>query len=641
MRCHKCNSEISVGSNFCPTCGVTIVEMQQAHIEGIRSFCEGDFEDALRRFKLAASTEPANPQVIKDCGHAYLHNGDLVKAIEMYDKAELLGGEFIDAKYNKAIIFMSERRIKEALKLFNEIVEGEVDIKPGRFYLGLFFNDTNIFLAECYLYLGVIYRELDEHERGIEYFQKSLQLNPHQISAHHNLADLYLRMKRYDEAIAKYKEVIEQSPLGEELVEAHNNLGVAYYATRNLDGAKDQFNWVLQREPGNPIAVRYLNLIYEEQGVLPEKHEAKVRLIQSEEGASPIFGLTRGFEGFGKYERIPDYKVMIVGKSAIMTRVMRYARLAAASDSTVLITGENGTGKELLARVIYQNSPRRDKAFIVVNCAALPETLLESELFGHERGAFTDAYARKIGWFEVANHGTIFLDEIGDLSPLMQVKLLRVLQEREFTRVGGTETIRVDVRIIAATNKNLKQLLAEGKFREDLYYRINVLPIHIPPLCERKEDIPLLINHFLRRYSKHGSRATAYPSPEELKNLMEYDWPGNIRELENMIERAVVMGTPSSFYLEELKRIKTTEHKHDAELPQLPVELSTLPDFDIAIESHDDDVSLSELEKRHIMRVLQRTGGNQRRTARILGINPSTLWRKMKQYKINLEHTSN
>jgi transcriptional regulator with PAS, ATPase and Fis domain len=639
MQCQKCNTEISIGSNFCPTCGAAIVEMQQAYIEGIRSFCDGDFEDALRRFKLAVSTEPANPQIIKDCGHAYLHSGDLVKAIESYDKAELLGGEFVDAKYNKAIIFMSERRIDEALKLFREIVESEVVIKPGRFYLGLFFNDTNIFLAECYLYLGVIYRELGENERAIEHFQKSLELNPHQISAHHNLADLYLHMEQYAKAIEKYKEVIYQTPLGEELLEAHSNLGIAYYETRDIDSAKEQFNWVLQREPGNPIAVRYLNRIYEKEGVLPERHEAKVRLIESEEGASPIFGLTRGFEGLGKYERIPDYKVMIVGKSNIMTRVMRYARLAAASDSTVLVTGENGTGKEILARVIYQNSPRRDKAFIVVNCAAIPETLLETELFGHEKGAFTDAYTRKIGWFEVANRGTIFLDEIGDLSPLMQVKLLRVLQEREFTRVGGTETIKVDVRIIAATNKHLKRLVSEGRFREDLYYRINVLPIHLPPLRERKEDIPLLINHFLRKYSKRGSKSAPYPSPEELKNLMEYDWPGNIRELENMIERAVIMGTPSSLYLEELKRLKTTEPKQTSEPSRHSEEPLPFPAAVPASDAHDD-VSLSELEKRHIIRVLRRTGGNQRRTARILGINPSTLWRKIKQYNINLEDVS-
>lgn len=629
MKCHKCNKPVPLEANYCSFCGSRIVEIHQSYIEGIRSFCAGSYDDALKKLQAAHATDPTNSEIAKDLGHAYLHSGDLAKAVELYDRAEALGADYVDMHYNRAIILLNQRDFEQALPLFSTIVESSFEFKPGRFYLGVLFDDKNVFLAECHLYIGLIHKERKEYDKAITHFQQAIQLNANQVSAIHNLADLYLQLQRYTDAIEQYHKVMNLSPMGEEMIGAHLNLGFAYFENGQIDEAIKQFTWVVHRDPGNPDAIHNLNLIYEKQGILPRQKDEQLTLINTSEGASPIFGLSRGIESPTAEDLSLEKGIMIVGKSQEMLRVMRHARLAAASDSTVLIIGENGTGKELLAKAIYYNSPRRDKPFVVVNCGAIPENLLESDLFGHERGAFTGAYAQKIGRFELANQGTIFLDEIGDLSLPMQVKLLRVLQEKEFSRVGGTETIKVDVRIIAATNRDLKSLVREGRFREDLYYRLNVLPIVLPPLRQRKEDIPLLVDHFLHKYNKRSLKPVQSMSPEEVKTLMEYGWPGNIRELENLVERAVVMGTQSSLYLEELAKIKRMA-QHTEEKPQEPSPVQTFPP--------EASQTLEAMEKEHIIQVLKSTRGNKRQTARILDINPSTLWRKMKQYGIRLEN---
>ena len=239
----------------------------------------------------------------------------------------------------------------------------------------------------------------------------------------------------------------------------------------------------------------------------------------------------------------------IVGSSGKMQDVYKIIERVANSNATVLIRGESGTGKELVARAIHYNSPRSAKPFIAVSCAALPETLLESELFGHEKGAFTGAVGQKAGRFELANLGTLFLDEIAEVSLSMQVKLLRVLQERKFERIGGTKTLNMDVRMIAATNRNIEDAVALGEFREDLYYRLQVIQVFLPSLRERKEDIPPLIEHFVEKFNKQNGREIKYASPECMDMLMKYDWPGNIRELENAIERGVVLADPNSEYI--------------------------------------------------------------------------------------------
>jgi len=268
-------------------------------------------------------------------------------------------------------------------------------------------------------------------------------------------------------------------------------------------------------------------------------------------------------------------------------------------------------GKELVARAIHYHSPRKDKPFVKVNCAALPEDLLESELFGHERGAFTGAVSKREGRFELADRGTLLLDEISETSPAFQAKLLRVLQEQEFERVGGSKTIKVDVRVIATTNKDPKQAIREGKFREDLYYRLNVLPIYLPPLRERKEDIPLLVQHFLEKYSRQNGLRIKSLSKNCLDVMMQYEWPGNVRELENVIERAVVMSEGETIFPENISLSS-------------PVQKTSL--------SFPEEITLEEMEKRLILHTLQRTGGNRTEAAKILGISVRTVRNKLKKY---------
>ncbi len=305
----------------------------------------------------------------------------------------------------------------------------------------------------------------------------------------------------------------------------------------------------------------------------------------------------------------------IIGNSPATQEILALADQVATSRATVLITGESGTGKELVARLIHEQSSRADKPFVRLHCAALAESLLESELFGHEKGAFTGAAHRREGRFEEAHTGTLFLDEIGEISPMTQVKLLRFLQQREFERVGGNKTISVDVRIIAATNRDLEKAVLDGTFREDLYYRLNVINIHTPPLRMRRSDIPLLARHFITRFATENQKPILEISPEALKLLVHYDWPGNIRELENIIERAVVLA--------DCDRI---EPRH------FP------PGFGSSAFTIDDDIripgsTLADLERYALLKTYEATGGNTAETARLLGISLRKVQYRLKEYQ--------
>jgi DNA-binding NtrC family response regulator len=302
----------------------------------------------------------------------------------------------------------------------------------------------------------------------------------------------------------------------------------------------------------------------------------------------------------------------LLSKSPAMQAVFELARTAARSSSTILVLGESGTGKEVLARAIHAESPRADQAFVGVSCAALTETLLESELFGHEKGSFTGALARRKGKFEQADGGTLFLDEVGDIAPKLQLDLLRVLEERKFHRVGGNEEIEVDVRIVAATNRDLRKAAQEGKFREDLFYRLNVIPIVIPPLRQRREDIPLLVESFVERLAVEMKKRLDGVSPDAMTALMGHDWPGNVRELRNVLERGAVVATGPVIQVTDLGM----PSRGDA-----PPKAGTM-------------ASLEEVEKRHVAAVLAHTGGNVSQSARILGIDRVTLYNKMRKYGI-------
>jgi two-component system response regulator HydG len=307
----------------------------------------------------------------------------------------------------------------------------------------------------------------------------------------------------------------------------------------------------------------------------------------------------------------------IIGRSRAMKELFETLSLIAPSDATVLIYGESGTGKEIVANAIHQNSPRAQKPFIKVNCAALPETLLESELFGHERGAFTGAVTRKAGRFQLADGGSLFLDEISDMSLTTQVKLLRVLQEREFEPLGRTKTVHVDIRLVAATNKDLEAEVKEGQFREDLFYRLNVVPIHLPPLRKRKDDIPLLAEHFFRVYQEKNKSSLKGFLPKTMDVMIRYDWPGNVRELENVVERAVLFSRGEFISPEDLPpHLQGSEYQEQS--------LVSVP----------PGITLKDVEKEVILQTLDETKGSRTQTARILGISRKTLQNKLKEYGI-------
>jgi len=318
----------------------------------------------------------------------------------------------------------------------------------------------------------------------------------------------------------------------------------------------------------------------------------------------------------------------IVGKSDAMQKVFDLIEKVADTESTVLITGESGTGKELIAHAIHYSSERRDQPFVPINCSAIPEELLESELFGHEKGAFTHAIRTRIGRFELANHGTIFLDEIGEMSPALQVKLLRVLQERKFERVGGIKTIEVDIRVVAATNVDLEEAVKQGRFREDLFYRLNVIPIHIPPLRERRSDIPLLIQHFLEKFQQKKKVPVEAIEPDALECLCSYDWPGNVRELENMIERLIILASGPKITIKDLPEhiLKAGGRKF---CTGINVPVPTIPDEGLSLSK-----TVEQIEKALILQALERTGWIKNRAAKLLKMNRTTLIEKMKKQKL-------
>ena len=305
----------------------------------------------------------------------------------------------------------------------------------------------------------------------------------------------------------------------------------------------------------------------------------------------------------------------IIGESSKLQHALQEVGIVAPTGSTVVILGETGTGKDLVAKTIHRLSQRRQHAFVKLNCAAIPLDLLESELFGHERGAFTGAIAQRIGRFELAHNGTLFLDEIGDIPPGLQPKLLRVLQEQEFERLGSTRTIHTNVRLIAATHRNLGQMVEDGKFRVDLYYRLNVFPITVPPLRERLEDIPHLVRHFTRKYAQQLNKQIEVVPPEAMEVLMQYSWPGNIRESQNFIERAVILsrGTVLDPPLHELMRMKA--------------------------EASAEPVTLRDAERAHILRILRKANGQLAGAAVLLGLPRSTLFYKMRRLGISLPRT--
>ena len=339
----------------------------------------------------------------------------------------------------------------------------------------------------------------------------------------------------------------------------------------------------------------------------------------------PAIKRPRGIDHFAGQESLNFEKSDgIIGQNRKMQQIFKLVRRVAQSDSTVIINGESGSGKGLIARAIHRNSNRKDKPFITINCGAIPENLLESELFGHVKGAFTGATASKTGKFELAKGGTIFLDEIGDMSPSLQVKILRVLEEKEFEQVGGVKTLFAEARILAATHRNLETLVSEKIFREDLYYRLNVIPVKVPPLRERKSDIPLLVSHFLEEFNKKSVAAVHEISTDAMHLLKQHNWPGNVRELKNMVERFVVLKGEGIVEPQDLPHSIMTNTGTS----------STPPSMEISEEGINLNTAVTEFEKRLILESLNQTNWIKNKAAKLLHLNRTTLVEKIKRYKL-------
>ena len=404
----------------------------------------------------------------------------------------------------------------------------------------------------------------------------------------------------------------------EEVVRDHYDLVVAENNLSQMNGL-DLLKKIKEVNESLPVILISANAEVKEavEAMKSGAHDFIVKPLTLKMIEIIAFQITNGLTVAEK-ER-PDARFAIITKNKEMNRLMKEAREIADSLASIFIQGESGTGKELFARYIHHYSTRRDRPFVPINCAALPENLLESELFGHEKGSFTGAFIKKKGKFEIANHGTILLDEISEMDIKLQSKLLRVLQEREIDRIGGISPIPVDVRVISTTNRDIKKLIDDGSFREDLYYRVNVIPFHLPPLRKRRDDISLLANYFIEKYNRIDKRGVKGLTEEAMQSLMQKQWRGNVRELENVIERAILMCKGDLIDKEGLfitEKIKQTEDTGYTFMPT---------------------VSLREMEKKLIFHALDQTNGNRTHAAGILGISVRTLRNKLNEYRNKME----
>lgn len=663
MDCPRCHTQREVGAGFCPDCGTNppgIIQLVNDAVDGLR---EKDYETAQHQAERALQLSPSSKDLHTLLAHAFFHRDKLGRAEELYqDLGEPFAPEVV---FNLGQIALRQSRFTSARRYLETLTQEHVAVVKGEYYFGFYFENSMHLLAECQYLLALVCWNTHELDAAEYYFKQTLEYQGDHLRALKYLGNLNFQRENYSLAREYYRRCIdefnEENSPPEVQVEIYHNLALTLEAVQQTEEAALLFNQVLNIRPGHPGAVYNLNRIYHKMGMYEAREDLHApQMIGEDEGASRIFELQASSDENDDPED-PNRPLQVAGRSVIgrsqaMKRVLRMARLASASDSTVLVTGENGTGKELIARIIYEHSARSDAPFLAMNCAAIPESLIESELFGHSRGAFTGAVGEKLGYFRAADGGTILLDEIGDLNLNMQVKLLRVLQERSLMAVGSEKLEKVDVRIIASTNRELEAMVRNGKFRQDLYYRINVVPIHVPPLRERREDIPLLAAHFIRKYSKGQVRPDALLTDDDLHHLMNYDWPGNVRELENIIERGIVLGARYHTLIETHRQ--TNIHKLNNEGDELSGSIvqawgskddhSDRPKrFDSADvkEKNDTDtatmpwepVSLNALERDHIIRTLDHTKGNRTKAAKLLGINPTTLWRKMKNYELENE----
>ncbi len=618
--CRGCGKTLEAEHRFCPVCGAAQEPLERATAEGMEAFEEGDYDRALQLFKSVAKKKPLSAFALRDVGHAAFHLQDFNTAMEYYEKAYKLFPNLLDVHFNTGIIHMKRGHVNDAMFSFMETLNLIHPLTPGAYYLGLFHTAESLIL-QCRLNLGALYKERGELEKAEEQYRLVLEANPKNVLAMGSLGDCLMALERYEEAIKIYRKALKVLPEGEERLNIQNDLGVCHFKKGELEKAISEFKDVLKKNPDHVNAIYNLGQVYYHEGLtgrMKQDYEEFVR--SSKDAASILFSLSKSMVSAATAQKSrPVEGTNLIGKSSALQRVQDLIKRAAASDATVLVLGENGTGKELVARSIHQQSGRHDGPFVPIACSALSESLLESELFGHEKGSFTGAIGQKIGKFEAAQGGTVFLDEIGEISLSTQVKLLRVLQEREFERVGGTERVKVDIRVIAATNRDLKRAIQEGRFREDLYYRLNVIVIETPPLREREGDMPILVQYFLDRMRSKRTTHFEGITDEALQIMQRYRWPGNVRELENVIERIVTLNDDAKIKPEHLPG------ELMGQSPSQTPSLFVLPRGGV----------LESVEKDMILKVLQESNFNKKQAASRLGISRPTLYQKIRKYRLS------
>jgi len=626
--------------------------VERAHIYngiGVIHFNKSEYPEAEQQFERALRTLFDTPDydamesVFKNLGNVYYVQGKLSDAMKSYERSLSLGEEigdiFTQAKVynNLGICYKQRGDLNKAIEYYQKSLKlkGQIGDEAG--------------LAPSYCNLGMLYIRKRDFDNAVEACQKGIAFaqkvgNPSRVAqSYTNLGEVYALQKQYKRAVDAYQEGLQFAErLGDvrTVTGLYVNLADAYCNDGNLIAAREYYNRTLVVSK----AVNIPNIQAQSHYVLGQIYSKEKRwedAIEVLEQASEMFenirdphGVEISVKELGRaflslmnqklaLQQELNHDSALIGESEKFVEIAGIMAKVAKRDVTTLILGESGTGKGLVARYIHQMSNRQSGRLVKINCAELTETLLASELFGCERGIHSTAFERKIGQFELADGGTIFLDDIDTMSPALQEKLLGVLQDKEFRRVGGTETQKTDVRIITATNKDLEQLVKEGKFREDLYFRINVVPITIPPLRERKEDIPLLAKHFVAKYSKEYSiKSTLKISDEALGLLLEYPWlRNNVRELANVIQHAVVMTNSDIIYPEHLpERLRSkedVEHQKKVETPEVT-----------------GWRTLKEIEKEWILETLKRTNDNMTQAAKDLGISRHGLYGKVKTHQI-------
>jgi len=635
VKCPRCLAKAPAKARYCPACGQALdVASLQTWDDARRRFQRGDYagaEEALRN--LAAGEGPEAARALAWRGHAAFFRGREAEAEISYRRALRRAPGLWEAAHQLGSLAFAHGNFSEAAEAFQSEADAEDDLTLHP--LGpLFGGSGRRARAQARLYLGLSLRELGQAEAAEAALRQAIALDPGEALAWGVLGDLLMAANRFGEAAESYRQALKNVADEQGLRSLRNDLGVALFRGGDLDEAAAEFKAVLKEKPDDSNALHNLGMLYLKQGLGEELRQDLREFLKADKAEQLLLGLTRSLvEGArGQAQAVPE-GTGIIGRSPLIRDVLDLVSRASRGDSNVLVLGPNGSGKELVARAIHKLSPRSQGPFVAVNCAALPEALLESELFGYDKGAFTGAVSAKPGRFELASGGTLFLDEIGDLQPALQVKLLRAVQEKAFERLGGTRTLKPDFRLITATHRDLRKAVLEGRFREDLYYRLFVIPIQLPALRERLEDIPLLAEHFLARFNAREGKRFRGLHPAAMKRLGEHDWPGNVRELENCLERAVAMSDgdwlePQHFHFEASAQ--------PAEAPPAP--------GPVGVPAAGSAWSPGEAaEREQIAQQLRVSAGQVQAAADSLGMSRATLYRKIGKYRlknINIEINS-